>query len=95
MITPTVGRIVHVYQRPGSLDPDAPEAAIVTRVWNDRLINVAGWDANGAPFSFTSLPLEQPGDTHAQNCAHAEWMAYQKGQAAKTEALEAALKPSA
>jgi hypothetical protein len=60
-------------------------------VWSDTLINVGGFDHNGAPFAYTSLKLLQD-DEEAPEYAYAEWMPYQKGQAAKTEALEAATK---
>jgi len=59
------------------------------------MINVGGFDANGTPFAYTSLPLWQDaGATGISSGAHAEWMPYQKGQAAKTEALETAMKVS-
>lgn len=89
MIQPTIGRVVLVQRRPGSTDFTQAEPALVSYVWNDRMINVGGFDHNGMPFSYTSLRLLQDDDEAPQG-AYAEWMPYQKGQAAKTEALEAA-----
>ncbi len=91
MIKPTIGRVVLVQRRPGSTDPSQAEPALVSYVWSDTLINVGGFDHNGAPFAHTSLKLLQD-DEEAPEHAYAEWMPYQKGQAAKTEALEAATK---
>jgi hypothetical protein len=94
VIPPTIGRVVLVQKRPGSLDITQPEAAFITKVWSDRLINVGGFNANGTPFGETSVPLLQDDDP-ATLGPYAEWMPYQKGQAAKTEALEAKLKGDA
>lgn len=91
MITPTVGRVVWVKNRPGAINTNQPEAALVTYVWSDTMVNVGGFDANGVPFAYTSMPLWQDeAAVGGQGAPHAEWMPFQKGQAAKTEALEAA-----
>jgi hypothetical protein len=91
VIKPTIGRVVWLH-RPDSIDQSQPEAALVTYVHSDTCINVAGFTANGSHFSSTSVYLDQ-GDTPRPEWAilYAEWMPYQKGQAAKTEALESAL----
>ncbi len=94
LIKPTVGRIVLLMfgagNWPGFVKPDhgQPCAAIVTRVWGDRCINVCAFDANGMPQGFTSVRLLQEDDTAREDEMHAKWMDYQKGQAAKTEQLE-------
>lgn len=87
MITPTIGRVVLVHRYGLS---DQPEPALICYVHNDRMINVGGFDRNGAPFAITSVCLLQDGDQVPANSGwpYAEWMPYQKGQAAKTEALE-------
>ena len=85
MISPTIGRVVLV-QGTGS---NQAQPALVSYVWNDRLINVGGFDRNGAPFAATSVSLLQDDDAPPTAGMYAEWMPYQKGQAAKTEALEA------
>jgi hypothetical protein len=87
MITPTVGRVVWVRNRSGSIDLKQPEKADIVYVHSDICVNVAGYDANGTPFVLTSLTFDQ-GQSIDPTWPRAEWMPYQKGQAAKTEALE-------
>ena len=88
IITPTVGRIVwytpvspneHVADHGGQ-----PFAAIVTYVWNDRMINITAFDHNGTAWSHTSVVLAQEGDPKPEQ-HYAEWMPYQLGQAKKHE----------
>lgn len=94
MITPTVGRIV--WYRPGPRESIATPfngdacAAIITYVHSDLCVNLAVFDPNGVPYSRTSVFLIQDG-AEKPAYGYAEWMPYQKGQAAKTEALEAQL----
>ena len=91
MIKPTVGRIVLVRKRPGAISGvGLPEAAIICFVHSDSCINVAGFDANGLPWAISSLTLLQD-DAAPPVYEYAEWMPYQKGQAAKTEQLETQL----
>lgn len=73
MIQPTVGRVVH-YHDP-SLS-DQPLDAHIAYVHSERLINIGGFDANGVPFSETSVTLVQPGD-EVPDHPHATWMPYQ------------------
>jgi hypothetical protein len=89
LITPTIGRVVWVVRPTDSLDIKQPEVGFVIYVWNDHLINVAGFNRNGTPFSLTSLALVQDDEPKPEG-NFACWMPYQKGQAAKTEAAEAA-----
>ncbi len=88
MITPTVGRVVWVIRPQFTQDIKQPEVGFITYVWNDRMINVAGFNRDGYPFSSTSVTLLQDDDAKPEG-NFAVWMPYQKGQAAKTEALEA------
>ncbi len=97
MIKPTVGR--HVDYWPKQNDPihpkntDQPHAAIICRVHDDRLVNLTVFDADGyCKGGFTSIPLLQDDDKAPEQGGYATWMDYQKGQAAKTEALESELK---
>jgi hypothetical protein len=94
MIKPTVGRNIWVH-RPGSMSENngQPEAGFITYVHSDVCINVAGFDANGVPFAATSVQLRhgEPLDAASELWPWAEWMSYQKGQAAKTEAAQDAL----
>jgi len=90
MISPTIGRVVLIKGRIGNGGTQA-EPALVTYVHGDRLINVGGFSSMGVPFALDSITLLQ--DDDAEPTGHyASWMPYQKGQAAKTEAAEAALK---
>lgn len=92
MIKPTIGRVVWYW--PSKTDTsicsggDQPLPALVCHVWTDSCINIAGFDANGMPFNRTSVLLYQEGGAPKPDSQFAEWMPYQKGQAAKTEALE-------
>jgi hypothetical protein len=88
MIKPTIGRVVLVH-RPENTSTQ-PEAGLVVFVHSDNMINVAGFDHNGVPFARTSVYLVQddPIPQHAYRSTYAEWMPYQKGQAAKADAAE-------
>lgn len=105
MIKPTVGRVVNfwpsLYNSGGHPDivrhsddngKCQPFAATVAYVWNDRLVNLSFVDHDGIPFNATSVQLLQDDDVGPATGFYAEWMDYQKGQAAKTEAAEVALK---
>jgi hypothetical protein len=94
MIKPTIGRVVWVHRAEflhRESVSDQPEPALVSYVWSDEIINVGGVDRNGQPFSATSVFLwNGEGAEPTGHSVWAEWMPYQKGQAAKTEALEKA-----
>lgn len=96
MIKPTNGRVVLFTPGPdfNGVQHDAaqPLTAHIVHVWNDRLVNVAVFDSNGWPFQVTSVTLLQDDDATPGLGRYCEWMAYQKGQAAKTEQLEQKLK---
>ena len=72
-------------------------AAIITCVHSDRMVNLFVLDPNANPFKATSVSLHQPEDNldfseeDLKAGRYCEWMEYQKGQAAKTEELEAKL----
>lgn len=94
MIHPTPGRVVWFY--PGSMtgickaSNDDPLAAIVARVWSDRMVNLCVFDANGTPMSQTSVKLLQDDDKpDFEGQHHAAWMPYQVGQAAKAAGVSA------
>jgi hypothetical protein len=98
VITPTVGRVVwyHRGARSGFTGhhyEDQPLAAHVAYVNDDGSINLMVIDAHGTPFAVRNVPLVQDGgvvpDDAAAGPGWAEWMPYQKGQAAKTEQLAA------
>lgn len=99
MIEPFPGRIVWFWRngRPVGFDPnnpcassgygDQPAPAMITHVFSDRCVNLAVFEPTGGTSSETSVELWQ-GDGEPPAWRHCEWkMPYQKGQAAKTEAL--------
>jgi hypothetical protein len=59
MIAPKVGTPVLIVRR--EAHSVQPEAGIIAFMHNDRMVNVAGFNANGAPFNMTSLTLVQDG----------------------------------
>lgn len=93
MIKPTNGRVVLFHPGANFLingaqhDPKQLLAAHVVHVWGDRMVNLLVFDSNGTRFPVTSVQLLQDDDQPTSD-NWAEWMDYQKGQAAKTEALE-------
>ncbi len=90
VITPTPGRIVwfHATEHDGIARLNGqPLAAIITGIHNDRLVNLAVFDAYGNAQQRSNVTLAQP-DEDRPNHAHASWMPYQIGQAAKTEQLQ-------
>jgi hypothetical protein len=96
-ITPTVGR--KVWYRPNGAilvlpdgtqfspvqNSDQPMDATVIYVWGERMVNLDVTDHAGNRFIATSVTLLQDGDAYSPG-AYAEWMPYQKGQAAKADA---------
>lgn len=86
MIEPSVGRIVHYFL---ANVHDKPHAALLVGVNSERNINLAVFNDDGSHFRAVSVPLLQDQDTPPENAPYAAWMVYQKGQAAKTEALQA------
>ena len=81
MITPTIGRVVLVHR--GAFATDQPEPAFITYVWNDRMVNLGGFDRNGHPFACTSVKLLQDDDPEPSEIeSFAYWMPYQKAVAA-------------
>ena len=90
MITPTVGRVVWFVPDAQDTIPRSDQvlAAIIAYVHSDALVNLAVIDCNGTMHPRTSVTLIQDGAKEGSYCT---WMPFQKGQAAKTEALEQAL----
>lgn len=89
MIKPTVGRVMWYW--PNVKDRgDQPLCALVTRVCGDHSVNLVVFASDGTPSDTTAVPIVQDGGPYSiGDSPYAEWMPYQKGQAAKTEALEA------
>jgi hypothetical protein len=93
VISPAPGRVVWFYPAPhdgiATLNGQ-PLAAIVAGVHSDRLINLAVFDAYGNTQQRGNVRLVQPGDA-VPDSAHATWMPFQVGQAAKHQAVETAV----
>ena len=90
MIKPSIGRVVwfqpeHAH---GAPDRDQPYAALIVHVWSDRMVNLGGFDQNGAPFAACSVTLLQDDDPIPPHGRYAQWMPYQVGQAKKHETEE-------
>ena len=84
MIKPTPGRVVWYLpgaeRQPG--EGDDVFAAIVTRVWDDRMVNLTVFRPDGTTVSRTSVKLLQDDDQEDfLGQPHATWMPYQIGQA--------------
>lgn len=86
MIKPSIGRVVWFWISGDIPDRGAqPNAALVTFVHNDELVNLTVFSDVGYPGAYTNIPLWQ-GEGERPQGRHCEWMPYQKGQAAKQEA---------
>ena len=86
MIKPTPGRLVHFTAHDPAIqgDQSQPLAAVITYVWNDRMVNLSVFDQSGTPHAKTSITLLQDDDAPLAG-AHAQWMPFQKGQAANAD----------
>jgi len=98
MIEPTVGRIV--WYRPNGIsrnvgivaDRHQPYAAMITEVIHARRVEIVVFGGGTPSIGPVTCDLMQDGDkVPAPGADYCEWMPYQKGQAAKTEALETQL----
>lgn len=93
MITPTIGRQVWFFRAGANLETDQAEAATVCYVHGESMVNLHVIDHNGVARAETSVSLRQPEDPPWETTPFADWMPYQKGQAARTEQLEKAAAP--
>lgn len=98
MIRPTNGRIVlftPAVSFAGGMnsivqhDKDQKLAAMVCHVFGPSMVNLLVTDSNGIQHAMTSVTLLQDDDPVPANGRYCEWMEFQKGQAAKTDAAEA------
>lgn len=90
MIKPTVGRVVWYWVAQPSPQKQ-PLAAMVANVIDDSHVNLVVFDAEGNSHGEKNVTLIQEEGTEMTGSPYCEWMPYQKGQAAKTEALEKTL----
>lgn len=87
MIKPTVGRVIWLWNAPGTKHDDMqPFAATITYVWSDLVVNVSYFDHVGLQHTLSSMPLHQDDtgtpDKHTRgDYPFAAWMPYQIGQA--------------
>lgn len=90
MIAPTNGRVVWYTPLPGDSSlarcSDQPMTALIVHVFSDELVSLVVFDHRGTSHNKPSVTLAQDREPRVGECG---WMPYQKGQAAKTEALEA------
>ncbi len=90
MIKPTIGRVVWYYPHGHTPEDNQPHAALIAFVWSDTCVNLAYFDQNGEAHNATSVLLYDEDSMPKPSTGYACWMPYQKGQAAKTDALETA-----
>ena len=96
MIQPTVGRIVWLSFCPAHhLHTDQPVAAMVTSVIHDRAVDVIAFPSGhtGIPFQGVTL-LQDDDEPPAGEDLCAQWMPYQKTQAASNPVPPADTAPS-
>jgi hypothetical protein len=87
MIQPTIGRVVWFYQSAPATSDVQPEAAMVTYVHSDRMVNLVVFGPYGQPRGVTSVALVQPEDDNKTPFGpYCAWMPYQTAQAARHEA---------
>jgi len=90
MIKPTIGRVMWYWPEKEDRE-DQPLCALVVRVHDDNMVNLAVFNVDGSSGGALRVPIVQDGSPHtAGDSPYCEWMPYQKGQAAKTEAAEKA-----
>ncbi len=87
MIKPTVGRVVWFYKWVEGQGYKGPLAAHICQVHSDTHVNLMVIGSDGVPRPALTVELFQT-DPVAAMSDYCVWMPYQKGQAAKTEALE-------
>jgi len=92
MIKPSNGRIVWFTPdcdfRGVQHDRKQPLTASICHVFSERFVNLLVIDSIGSQYAITSVILLQDDDERPKAGRYAEWMPYQKGQAAKAEMLE-------
>lgn len=89
IIVPTVGRVVWYWPR-GERQPDQqPWLAHICYVNGDGTVNLLTADRWGVPHPKVNVRLVQDGETPPSPEHYCEFMPFQKGQAARTEAAEA------
>lgn len=75
MINPTIGRVV-LYRPTDAEDEETRNAAIITEVHLDTIVNLAVFDDTGVPFNRQYVNLMQ--EDRVAKPGECEWMDYQK-----------------
>ena len=78
---PSIGRIVLFHPW-----PEVTQAAIVTYVHSDTMVNLTVFESDGTTSGKTSVQLVQPGEPKPEFGFYCEWMPYQVDQAKKADA---------
>lgn len=91
VIEPTIGRIVLFNGEVDGADHRV-RAAMIVSVVDRKTVHLHVFNHDGTTEAQLWVYLHQEDSPHRPTHPYAEWMPYQKGQAAKTEALEAQLK---
>lgn len=93
MIEPTRGRVV-LFHHEGANPGDLPHTALVIDVQSERSVSLACFSPEGTYYSRPAVQLLQDDDAAPpEGTGFAEWMAFQKGQAVKTEAVAGDVHP--
>jgi hypothetical protein len=88
MIEPSIGRIV-LFRHEGAAPADLPHAAIVIDVASERFVSLACFAPDGTYYHRLNAILLQDDDAPPpEGIGYAEWMPFQKGQAAKYDAAK-------
>jgi len=91
-IEPTVGRVVLFWPDQhfagAHHDTGKPLAATIAHVFDPTLVNLTVSDSDGHVFAEGNVTMLAADQAREPGKRCAEWMPYQKGQAAKTEQLE-------
>jgi hypothetical protein len=95
MIEPTIGRIVWFHPLPTAAYPKVdgqPHGAMIAFVKNDTTVNLTVSDYSGETYAARHVRLLQDDEPAPVDEPYAEWMPYQRGQAARADALAQQLK---
>lgn len=93
IVSPTPGRILWFFPR-GWHDTANPLAAIVAKVWSDRLVNLCVFDENGQPHPYTSVRLVQGDESVLEGEQHCRWVPHQQRAAQQHQPAEEVSPPA-
>ena len=90
-IIPTIGRIVWYWPSGYDYRTRQPWPMTVCYVHTDNIVNLGGFDSYGNHRAFTSVQLIEHEADYPYEGGFCGWVPYEKGQAAKSKALETQL----